>query len=800
MKNNLVYLAITLISVESAWADVNLGTRCEAFLPASFYSHSVIYKSDAEMVANSSTYGQDEKPSGSKHYWIAYSDREGNTTYNGPSKSSGEYSHLFFNEKVRIAKIENDFALVYREPAVQSQYPNISTNAETRGWVPMKNLLLWITAPVDEKGIYEKALLAANIDAKEKVADMGRVYNNPLTRGGETLLKTDMNIYFIMKRGENGLVLLSEQFSLEGTSDRVLYGWVSESSYITWNQRSCLEPTWELEDVRYFTGKEVPIYAKPDKSRRAAGFVYGRSLNQEEEAESPTRYRLPKEALRFPILDNDGCDTTLYKCTTFGTIGGSLNAAIDAQKANKEAIEETVGRIQHMNLLVVIDGTKSMEPYYEPVKAAIKKGSDFIRDGFTFKVGVVIYRDYADGQYMTEYLPMVDKDDARLAKFLDTGGSYGIKSSPRDKSKEEALYQGIRLALDYKTMGYRPDESNLMVVIGDCGNDEKDDKINADDLVQQMVAAKMNYMTFQVCRENHPAYLSFNQQMRSIMMKNLETQYRRLSANLKPRMNRVASGYDLRSNLSKEGSSSSEYFVSAVRQAEDGQQMPAQTLAVLLKNSLADFSEAVQNRIDNVIGGGKHFDYNVSVRDDLEAEVDSAFYVSEIGLERYLELKKTNTMSAFTGYTLKKDESGRDYWKPIIYISADEFNNLIQRLEPVNRIAKTNSDDRKGYVDAMKALLRSLIPDISDADLDRKTVGEVMALIAGLNESSAALKGPALIYIQDPKVVSHTEYLGLVTDFARKYRKLQNIKSKGYRYALNFNNVKYYWIPIEDMP
>ncbi len=778
-----------------------MGNRCDAFLPGSFYSHSVIYKTDADKIAESNDYGQGKQPSGSKRYWIAYSDRDDNTTYQTPSRSGGEFSHLRFNEKVRIAKIQNGFALVYREPAEQSQYPNISSNAESRGWVPMNNLLLWTTSPTDEKGIYEKALLVANIDANDKVADMGRVYNNPATRAGESRMKTDMNIYFIMKRAENGLVLLSRQFSLEGTSDQMLYGWVSESSYIKWNQRSCLEPTWDLQDVNYFKGKEVVIYGNSAQTKRAASFTYGRSLNIDEKEGSPTQYRMPKEALRFPILDNDTQDTAIYKCTTFGMIGGSLNAAIDARTKNIKHIESVLGRIQNMNLIVVIDGTKSMEPYYAPVKEAIKRGANFIREGYNFRVGVVIYRDYADGKYMTESLPMVKNDDPRLAQFLDQGGEYHIKSAPADKTKEEALYQGIAAALDYEKMGYSPNESNLMVIVGDCGNDENDTKIDPDDLAKKMVDSKMNLITFQVCHLNQEAYTRFNSQLRSLMISNIIAQYHRLSPNLEPNYKEVAYGYDLRSNLSdRNNGNRKEYFVFAVRQAEVGSQMPATNLSVLLSNSLSDFADAVQSRIDNVANSGRNFDFNVDKRDDLEAEVDSAFYIEMIGYERYIELKKTNSMSAFTGYTAKRDNNGRDYWKPIIYISADEFNNLVQRLEPVNRIAKENSDDRKGYVDAMKALLRSLVPDISESDLDKKSVGEVMSLIAGLNESSAALKGPSLIDIQDPKVVSHAQYFDIVSNFARKYRNLQNIKSKGYRYQLNFNNVKYYWIPIEDMP
>lgn len=796
MKKTLANIFFLICIFQIALADVTLGTRCEVFLPASFYSNSVLYKVDADAIANSSDYGQKQQPSGgSKRYWVAYSDRDNNTTYNSPSTESGEYSHLLWNEKVIIAKIKDGFALVYREPVVKAVYPSISEYAESRGWVPMKNLLLWTSCPTDSKGIYEKAILAANVDALDKVADMGRVYRNPTTKSGNDRVKTDMNIYFVMKHGENDLVLLSKDYNLGGSSDDRLYGWVSESSFIKWEQRSCLEPTWNLQDVSYFKGNSVNTYIDKTMTKRGSWFLFGRSQNPDEKEGSPYQYRLPKETLRFPILDNDTGDSTIYKCTTFGHLGGSLNAAIDLQREITLHLDKVMSKIMHMNLIIVIDGTSSMKPFYAPVKEAIKEGTKFIRPGYTFKVGVVIYRDYPDGEYVTEYLPMVEQDDPRLAKFLDNGGEYGIKSVA--PTWEEALYQGISLGLDYKKMGYSQDESNLMVIVGDCGNNENDKKIDPDDLANKMLNSKMNLITFQVRRENQEAFLLFNQQLRSLMMSTVRGIYKKLSKNLKPRMKDVAYGYDLKSNLSDIVNEDSEYYVYQVRQADDGHEMDARILAALINNGLGDFADAIKKRLDLVVNQGNIFGPS---KDSLVQEVDSAVFYDMLGNELFHKVKESNTMIAFTGYTSKRDNSGRDYWKPIIFISTDEFVNLLQRLEPVNRISVEKKNDRKGYVDAMKALLRSLIPDISEEDMFNKNINEIMALISGLNESSQAFKGPSLVDILDPKVVTDSEFFEIVTSFARKYRELNNIRTKGYRYQKTFNRVKYYWIPIDFLP
>ena len=123
----------------------------------------------------------------------------------------------------------------------------------------------------------------------------------------------------------------------------------------------------------------------------------------------------------------------------------------------------------NINIGIVIDGTSSMKPYYAAVKDAIKESVEYFPPTAKVKVGVVIYRDYTDGDYVTECLPLTNpKYNSELAAFLDNGGKYGIKSAANDKTYTEALYKGIDTALD--SFKFVDGESNILLVIGDCGN------------------------------------------------------------------------------------------------------------------------------------------------------------------------------------------------------------------------------------------------------------------------------------------------------------------------------------------
>ena len=56
------------------------------------------------------------------------------------------------------------------------------------------------------------------------------------------------------------MALLANQSKMDGdVTDQVLEFWVPTQSYVPWNQRSCLEPTWKIDDVEYFADKDIPM-------------------------------------------------------------------------------------------------------------------------------------------------------------------------------------------------------------------------------------------------------------------------------------------------------------------------------------------------------------------------------------------------------------------------------------------------------------------------------------------------------------------------------------------------------------
>lgn len=791
MKRLVLIFVLILFGASALSAQPKLPDQVKVFYPNVLLSSVVLPESKALELEKSSDFGQ-KTPPRNMTFWVVYSDRDDNTTYTTPGGKE-KYATLSLNEKLRIAQIKDGYALVYSEPQEDIAYPMYSQFAKCKGWISMKNLLLWHSCPADSKGIYYKALLCVNLD--KEGGSIGNLYGNPKNKNKFQKLTSRKEFYFVMKR-EGNLSLLSRVHTMDGRTDNVLLGWVSEQSYVAWNQRSCIEPTWEIKDVEYFADENVDwrVYETKEQENCVANEKFQKKQSQRYDKHL---YRMPPSELRFPLLDDGTSD--LYNCSTFGTSGddsaeGTSTTHVQVDGGTIIGFDEAeMNEMTNINIGVVIDGTSSMEKFYPAVKEAIKEGVKFFgKKNYKVKVGAVIYRDYADGEYVTEVFPLTPRNNPKFDAFLDSGGKYGIKSARGDRTLEEAMYEGINTALD--KIGFNPDHSNILLVVGDCGNDREDLKIKRDDVVNKLVEKNVSIMGFQVRNGSEDAFSLFNSQLSNIMKQSLEKKYQKLSATMKVQIVETKEGYslvnDVKSNL----------YVGSHSFPLLGQEMQLNKLSFLMQEAIKYCSESVQTQID-LIFSAKHSGFNPSGSDGAVSDavkIDEEFVKQRLGPDVYEMLKNSKQLMAFEGYTKKAHKSGRAFYKPVVFISSDELNTLIERLAPVQKAAVSN--DRKPYVNAMKELIRAMVPDVTDDVMNNMGYKEVMNMVSGLNEAASALKGYTIMDIASPQAVSNTAYATLVSDFSRKFEMLQRVKQSEYKYTMIFNGLKYYWLPVEDLP
>lgn len=801
MRSIKVLVSAIFITISAiAAAQTSRPAQCAVWKPASL-DKSVIKESDID-AASRSPYGQKMDPP-QKKYWYAYSDRANNTTYDSPKKNAKPYKALSFNQKVTIAQIKDDYALVIDDPKIDV-WPNVSASATVLGWIKMSNLLLWDSCPANEYGIYNKAVICANADAQtiKNANVIGKLFMNP-NEAPSGKLKTDMKFFFVMKE-EGSKALLSNEYTLDGgISYMKLYGWVDKASYVPWNQRSCLEPTWDLSDAEYLAANKTKARVYRDNTLNVDGKLVEIAYNKVESesgAFDPFMYRLDPYLLRYPILDGGTSD--LYYCSAFATPSGKAVTGPKAGNAEQyEKLNKILDARRKVNIGIVIDGTQSMAPFFQPVIDAIGEGCKYFADK-QVKVGVVIFRDVEDGNYCTEVFPMTNPTNPQLTAFLQKGGVYGVKSAPKDKDMKEALYAGMDKALtEFK---FKPEESNILLVVGDCGDNGKS-KIDAQSIASRLVEGNVSVMGFQVRNKTDNAFQDFNSQIIDAMIGATQGRYDRDSqesnthSNVKVRAKEVKGGYDL------QGNNGVNLYIGMYRNADIGKEMPAVELRSLMENSFNVWNQSILAINDMLIQVGSGtttlFDYSDDQLVNSQVEANKAAIIAMIGQDTFDALNETNSMLSFKGWTPKKDKSSkRDFYKPVVFISSAELESLIFQLGPVYKVARTKSSSRTEYVKAVQALVRSLLPGITQDEINKKGYNEVMRLISGLNESTAALAGPSIQDIADPNVVDQGTYISLVNAMVKKYQGLLKIQSSDYKYVREFDNVKYYWLPMEDLP
>ena len=794
-----------IIATLSCTAQVKLPELCQVGMPRILNSE-LIKEEEIKQFLTSSDWGQSQKED---KYWVVYSDRENNITYNKPDKSSGRFSSLNFNEELRIAKLQNGFALVYKEEKTTSIYPKIYSG-KTRGWVPMSNLLLWNSCPTNDLGIYRKALPYINVDEyiKHKDSNIGKTFKNPVTKSEQASLMTGVDFYFVMKEDpESGLVLLSRLCNLVGNTSQVLYGWVSKASFVPWNQRLCLEPNWNREVAEKFAAlpenkRNIPVYRDSNLTNLAGSIPIGSSNSLGKRA---TMYRMYPDEMRYILFDNDKKKDGIYKILAFTRLDSKEYGA-RARKAKDDTrikmLEDKMKEQRVINLIFVIDGTNSMKSFYCPVLKIIQEAQNYLgkQEGYVVKCGAVIYRDYADEDFCTEYIPMTSPTSPELSTFLRYAGKGGARSVSNSETK--ALYKGMGLALDATLMNYSPMNSNMMFVIGECGNAPHDLRCPMEeDIVEKCIKNRMMISGIQISNNSSWQHELFRAQLERIILGSLNGQYRTNQVKgLVTKWSELEYGYEFSTNLPKE----QKFYIGNTRYAPNGKKMSVAKLHDIVKDGYIQFNTAIEARVASLLHSIEWATYDDENMTEFTTTTNiSPDLLKDVFGENELKKMREDNMQciSFIGYTREMSpELGESYWQPVICISEDEFKDLMTNLQGVMTAVCSGSVDRRPYVTAMKTLVRTMISDITEAQMQQKGNKEIMAMVAGLNVSSDVLRGRTLEEILDSRIVSDEEFQGLMTNFADKFNKLDQMRTSEYPFSIKRNGTRWFWIPVADLP
>ena len=271
---------------------------CSAFLPNILLQNTAMQISDTKQISSLNGWGQND--STTNKYWIAYSDGN-NIVYTLPDNSSTESGCVHVSEKLRIAEIAGDYALVYDEKSPGAvSYPQISGKAEFKGWIPMDRLLLWTACPVDNASNCQKAFIS-----QETMKNLLHTHNLPCHYSKSSAQGFDTFALYIYKE-EGDSVLLARSSNISGRHEDEILGWTKRENITPWNNRLCIEPVWDTDSVAALAtaNEKAEFYDDIFLTDKIAEFAFGKNPKGK-------NYRLPTNVLRFPLLNSS--DSLRYR-------------------------------------------------------------------------------------------------------------------------------------------------------------------------------------------------------------------------------------------------------------------------------------------------------------------------------------------------------------------------------------------------------------------------------------------------------------------------------------------------------
>ena len=714
--------------------------------------------------------------------WTAYSDREGNRTYTAPggaASSASQYKTLGFMQKVYIAEIRNGYAHVF-EDRYTITYPRINSSAESLGWISVDNLLLWDKCPLNQNNIYQKALVVGDPKKSTNIKPNPPFIKAPSDKGKSDINAKNLDILFIMKK-TGDFYLLSKEMSIKSKPYEV-YGWLNDMYITFWDQRLCIEPTSNSDNVAFYKSHNLfpSVY---EKEFGASSFYTQNSTGTPVwKYNKLSTERMNPATMRSPLLDNYGNE--VYKVATYFSLnaeGENLIGDIieDAEQAKES--EKTV------NVIFVIAATSSMKNYYTSVATAL---DDVMRRNWDInrvKAGVVLYRSAADGEREIEYQRCGDINSA--VKFVNDNKT---ELNSKGRTAYASLYKGLETALDEKKMAYQRTQSNFIILIGDAGNEAKADAIAT--ISQNMKDNRVNFLAFQVNNvDNNKAYSDFALQAGEIAQK---------TANLRtPTINGQKDFiFRLQKNrlylTERINKNSNTLIFSGYKYADAGKPESMDGLKELLATNVTEYINRVEEKIEFVSKSERGYDVDeVVLREIL---IDYGWDSENIDTY-WAELEKGGVTKVIGFAPMKiKNAGDKQIFDFMLFFSQDELDNLVKELKKLQ--SSSNISSRKAFQDAIITMGQAILGQTTKEDIQEMSIDQMVSQIYGVPIQMKTC-GVNIEDIINPDKVSESQLIDIRNQFITKLENLERIKnSSSYSGKFRSNGITYIWVPLSDMP
>lgn len=257
------------------------------------------------------------------------------------------------------------------------------------------------------------------------------------------------------------LVGSSRMLDIRG-AERTLIGWVPKSRVAEWDSRIALEPDERRVILGHiYVTENEPLLAErmPEEERARKARLIDRGIKK----------RWSPNVWRYILLEQPGEAVRSVRVGFQGPLCVYTEGGVDTLSGTgvRDKAMDTWYRIKNINVIFVMDATKSMGPY---LSAAAEAAESIMRTVDTTDVnvrfGAVVYRDFDDIPSEQFNQQPLTHSLHEVARFLR---NQQEPSTGRDTDYEEALLAGLNLALEDIA---REGQTNILIIIGDAGNND----------------------------------------------------------------------------------------------------------------------------------------------------------------------------------------------------------------------------------------------------------------------------------------------------------------------------------------
>ncbi len=774
--------------------------------------------------------------------WIVISDRDNNKAYEKPDQDSKVQSTVNFKDWFFVVDSNKDWVKVVK--ARRSGGLKIKSIQQDIGWIPKKNLVLWSNSLIDPKSLIHRKIFLLN-----KVKDMDnilksdnkeivKIYKSP--NGSKTIgSKTIYEFYFVYKR-ENGRLLIGKDSRLTTNSlESTLIGWVREARASKWNTRIALEPNFD--DAAFNERKDDP-------NKRVVGFMdpggamayanSGRIIedkvlwNNDPITRNPSELasdgkRLRGEVVRFPMIDNTDkyFRTGAIAEVTTQSMMDLVQSEIDEVKwaTITSDVEENNKKREFINVMFLIEGTRSMFNYKQAIMNAMSNLENKIPDNVKIKYGAAVYRDTPEKEVNKLFeMQELTQDRSKVVNFVDQLEFDSWKDSDDWTAARYGLLQTL------KKGGFSTSESNIIVALGNYG-DYKNDVVRStaaeemkdetlverDEILNFLDKLDMHMVSIQCVSERNRQGTSFNKLMRTMMLESSQRQHRDY-VQLKeyfpgfkvanPSMADLLDGNDI-------GIENGPSFGRLVKPPLSNQLKGADVENYVLESvkMIYDQVDAFRSEMSSLTESGNAMDQSTGT------------WSPAIAREVYRLLNKAQKGKGYSAEDLKKIVHEKYHLYREIYVAKQPSNadnsalsyvlfmpyeDLVTYIENLKRLAAAYDSSPDKQRDALMSTFTELLKqftgndNMSKRDVEKFSSAELAARMQGVEKEGLEFGNRMNFKIGDirnEKKMPDDELAKLIEEILDKTKELNRIKDLGKKYEFCYptsNNV-YFWVPVE---